>query len=121
MSIGVMKLLFVLLSDERIINYTYREIAELAGISLGMVGKGFEYLADKNGIGRGVMAAALPARVSCTRYGSRNMRLFYAPGLKVCAWQEIFPGRTSRCNRESAGLETWRAMNLATVICTRKP
>ncbi|MCL9672721.1 type IV toxin-antitoxin system AbiEi family antitoxin [Citrobacter sp. MNAZ 1397] len=47
MSIGVMKLLFVLLSDERIINYTYREIAELAGISLGMVGKGFEYLADK--------------------------------------------------------------------------
>lgn len=48
MSIGIMKLLFVLLSDDHAINYTYREIAELAGISLGMVGKGFDYLENKN-------------------------------------------------------------------------
>lgn len=47
LSIGIMKLLFVLLSDEKAINYTYREIAELAGISLGMVSKGFDYLASK--------------------------------------------------------------------------
>lgn len=44
MSIGIMKLLFVMLADEQIINYTYREIAEQAGISLGMVKKGFDYL-----------------------------------------------------------------------------
>jgi len=47
LSIGIMKLLFVLLSDEKAINYTYREIAGLAGISLGMVSKGFDYLSSK--------------------------------------------------------------------------
>lgn len=47
LSIGIMKLLFVLLSDEKAINYTYRKLAELAGISLGMVSKGFDYLSGK--------------------------------------------------------------------------
>ena len=47
-SVGIMKLLFVLLADDKAINYTYREIAQLAGISLGMVSKGFDYLESKN-------------------------------------------------------------------------
>lgn len=47
LSIGIMKLLFVLLANENAINCTYRELAELAGISLGMVSKGFDYLSSK--------------------------------------------------------------------------
>lgn len=43
-SIGIMKLLFVMLANDRVINYTYRDIAEQAGVSLGMVKKGFDYL-----------------------------------------------------------------------------
>ncbi|WP_312239917.1 type IV toxin-antitoxin system AbiEi family antitoxin [Pantoea sp.] len=41
---GVMKLLFVLLSDPGLLNKPYRDLAELAGISLGMVSKAFDYL-----------------------------------------------------------------------------
>lgn len=53
-SIGVMKLLFVLLADKDAINYTYRDIAELAGISLGMVAKGFDYLENKSLCRKGI-------------------------------------------------------------------
>ncbi|GKX57404.1 hypothetical protein SOASR030_35160 [Leminorella grimontii] len=42
---GVMKLLFVLLSHPETLNDTYRNLAEKAGISLGMVNKAFTYLA----------------------------------------------------------------------------
>lgn len=41
---GVMKLLFVLLSSPETLNNTYRNLAELSGISLGMVSKAFDYL-----------------------------------------------------------------------------
>lgn len=41
---GVLKLLFVLLSQPALINETYRSLAKLAGISLGMVSKAFDYL-----------------------------------------------------------------------------
>ncbi|MFH8136037.1 type IV toxin-antitoxin system AbiEi family antitoxin [Pantoea osteomyelitidis] len=41
---GVMKLLFVLLSSPETLNNTYRSLAELSGISLGMVSKTFDYL-----------------------------------------------------------------------------
>lgn len=44
MSLGIMKLLFILLSDECNINLTYRDLADLSGISLGMVNKGMNYL-----------------------------------------------------------------------------
>lgn len=42
---GVMKLLFVLLSQPESLNETYRSLAVKAGVSLGMVSKAFEYLA----------------------------------------------------------------------------
>ncbi|WP_345830217.1 type IV toxin-antitoxin system AbiEi family antitoxin (plasmid) [Pantoea sp. BRR-3P] len=42
--VGVMKLLFILLSDPSVIDQPYRALAEMAGISLGMVSKAFEYL-----------------------------------------------------------------------------
>ncbi|HEJ9414451.1 TPA: hypothetical protein SMM66_003107 [Proteus mirabilis] len=48
MSLGIMKLLFILLSDESNINLTYRELADLSGISLGMVNKGMNYLKLNN-------------------------------------------------------------------------
>ncbi|WP_454877438.1 type IV toxin-antitoxin system AbiEi family antitoxin [Serratia inhibens] len=41
---GTLKLLFVLLSDTNAIDSTYRELANAAGISLGMVSKAFDYL-----------------------------------------------------------------------------
>lgn len=41
---GVMKLLFVLLSEPDSLNKPYRVLAKLAGISLGMVSKAFDYL-----------------------------------------------------------------------------
>lgn len=41
---GVMKLLFVVLSDPTALNATYRQLAERAGISLGMVSKAFDTL-----------------------------------------------------------------------------
>lgn len=41
---GAMKLLFVLLSCPETLNDTYRNLAEKAGISLGMVSKAFDYL-----------------------------------------------------------------------------
>lgn len=47
MSSGVMKLLFVLLSEPGLINENYRHLARLAGISLGMVSKAFDYLESK--------------------------------------------------------------------------
>lgn len=47
MSHGVMKLLFILLSEPGSINETYRNLASLAGISLGMVSKAFDYLEAK--------------------------------------------------------------------------
>jgi hypothetical protein len=47
MSSGVMKLLFVLLSEPGTINTNYRQLATLAGISLGMVSKAFDYLESK--------------------------------------------------------------------------
>ncbi len=46
--VGFMKLVFALLVDEKVLHLPYREIANLANISLGMVSKGFQYLyADK--------------------------------------------------------------------------
>ncbi|WP_313682859.1 type IV toxin-antitoxin system AbiEi family antitoxin [Pantoea sp.] len=47
MAEGVMKLLFVLLSDPDTLNNTYRSLAELSGISLGMVSKAFGYLENQ--------------------------------------------------------------------------
>ncbi|MDF7659175.1 type IV toxin-antitoxin system AbiEi family antitoxin [Erwiniaceae bacterium L1_54_6] len=47
MAEGVMKLLFVLLSDPDTLNNTYRRLAELSGISLGMVSKAFDYLENQ--------------------------------------------------------------------------
>lgn len=44
MSIGTMKLLFVLLTHPEIRDAPYRELNVLAGISLGMVSKGYTYL-----------------------------------------------------------------------------
>ncbi|NIG21178.1 hypothetical protein F3J37_21100 [Pantoea sp. Al-1710] len=44
---GVMKLLFVLLSEPDLLNKPYRKLAELSGISLGMVSKGFELLEQR--------------------------------------------------------------------------
>jgi len=41
---GVMKLLFVLLSSPEQLDKPYRQLAELAGVSLGMVSKGFDFL-----------------------------------------------------------------------------
>ncbi|MEE4482606.1 type IV toxin-antitoxin system AbiEi family antitoxin [Serratia ficaria] len=41
---GTLKLLFVLLTDTDAINATYRELANMAGISLGMVSKALDYL-----------------------------------------------------------------------------
>ncbi|MEI2604974.1 type IV toxin-antitoxin system AbiEi family antitoxin [Erwinia aphidicola] len=41
---GVMKLLFVLLTQPGSINENYRQLASYAGISLGMVSKAFDYL-----------------------------------------------------------------------------
>ncbi|NLU16512.1 MAG: hypothetical protein GXW94_12265 [Serratia liquefaciens] len=41
---GTLKLLFVLLTDTKAINATYRELADMAGISLGMVSKAFDSL-----------------------------------------------------------------------------
>ncbi|MDE9541636.1 type IV toxin-antitoxin system AbiEi family antitoxin [Xenorhabdus bovienii] len=43
-SVGTLKLLFVLLSTPEIQNETYRSLANLANISLGMVSKAFEFL-----------------------------------------------------------------------------
>jgi hypothetical protein len=44
---GTLKLLFVLLAQPDTINLTYRSLAEMAGISLGMVSKAFEYLKNQ--------------------------------------------------------------------------
>lgn len=44
---GVMKLLFVLLSEPDALNKTYRQLAELSGISLGMVSKAFDILEQR--------------------------------------------------------------------------
>lgn len=44
---GVMKLLFVLLSEPHSLNKTYRQLAELSGISLGMVSKAFDILEQR--------------------------------------------------------------------------
>lgn len=44
---GVMKLLFVLISDPDSLNKPYRQLAELSGISLGMVSKAFELLEQR--------------------------------------------------------------------------
>lgn len=41
---GTLKLLFVLLTDTNLLNAPYRELANTAGISLGMVSKAFDYL-----------------------------------------------------------------------------
>lgn len=41
---GVMKLLFVLLSSPELVDKPYRQLAELSGISLGMVSKAFDFL-----------------------------------------------------------------------------
>lgn len=41
---GVMKLLFVLLSEPEALHKTYRELAAMAAISLGMVSKAFDFL-----------------------------------------------------------------------------
>ena len=46
-SIGTMKLIFVLLAYPEVLNTTYRKISALAGISLGMVSKGYSYLKDE--------------------------------------------------------------------------
>lgn len=48
LSIGIMKLLFVILADKELINHSYREIAEMANISLGMVSKEFSYLKNNH-------------------------------------------------------------------------
>lgn len=44
---GVMKLLFVVLSEPDALNKTYRQLAELSGISLGMVSKAFDVLEQR--------------------------------------------------------------------------
>ena len=44
---GTLKLLFVLLAQPDTINLTYRALAQMAGISLGMVSKAFEYLKNQ--------------------------------------------------------------------------
>ncbi|MBU9811053.1 hypothetical protein J1785_15125 [Rahnella sp. SL6] len=44
---GVMKLLFVVLSEPDALNKTYRQLAELSGLSLGMVSKAFDVLEQR--------------------------------------------------------------------------
>lgn len=44
MTVGTMKLLFVLLTLQEAHQYTFRELSHLAGISLGMVSKGISFL-----------------------------------------------------------------------------
>jgi hypothetical protein len=52
-SIGVVKLLFPILAHPHLLQYSFREIAELAGVSLGMVSKGLDYLESEKLISMG--------------------------------------------------------------------
>ncbi|QSX29007.1 hypothetical protein JYB88_12175 [Shewanella cyperi] len=45
--LGFMKLLFALLAQEEVLHLPFRNIADMANISLGMVSKGFQYLASE--------------------------------------------------------------------------
>ncbi|WP_102796546.1 type IV toxin-antitoxin system AbiEi family antitoxin [Bowmanella denitrificans] len=45
--VGFMKLLFILLAQENAKDLPFRELAKLANVSLGMVSKGFQYLASE--------------------------------------------------------------------------
>lgn len=44
MTLTLMKLIFILLSDEQSVEYNYRQLSALANISLGAVKNGFDYL-----------------------------------------------------------------------------
>lgn len=48
LSLSIMKLLFILLSDKEAINYPYRHLAELSNVSLGSVNNSFEFLVNNN-------------------------------------------------------------------------
>lgn len=83
MSFGVMKLLFVLLSEPAAINANYRQLASIAGISLGMVSKAFDYLESQRFYRQSKQGRRLTDPDALTVLWIREYALVLRPKLKT--------------------------------------
>ncbi|REF25834.1 hypothetical protein BDD26_0372 [Xenorhabdus cabanillasii] len=94
-SIGTLKLLFILLSAPETLNETYRSLSELAGISLGMVSKSFEFLENRRYYrrtknGRRLMRIEELQMLWLREYATiLRPKLSYIPLKSIHSWEDI--------------------------------